>query len=137
MSRFPGYIGLTHFLGGRFMASSSALTPVLQDVASRGLVFFDDGTARQSLTSALALATGTPAMRADLAIDVTTAEALDAALRKLETMAREKGSAIGVTPAVSAHIDAIARFAQGLEARGIALVPLSALIPAPAKTVAR
>jgi polysaccharide deacetylase 2 family uncharacterized protein YibQ len=69
MSRFAGYIGLTHYLGGRFMASANALTPVLQDVAERGLVFFDDGTARQALTSALALATGAPAMRADVALD--------------------------------------------------------------------
>jgi polysaccharide deacetylase 2 family uncharacterized protein YibQ len=137
MSRFPGYIGLTHYLGGRFMASSAALTPVLQEIAERGLVFFDDGTARQALTSALALATGAPAMRADLAMDAASPDALEVALRKLETMARDKGFAIGVAPAVPAHVDPMARFAQGLEARGIALVPLSALIPAPAKTVAR
>jgi len=137
MSRFPGYIGLTNYLGGRFMASTSALMPLLQNVAERGLVFFDDGTARQSLTSALALATGAPALRADLAIEATSPEAVEAALRRLETLAREKGMAIGVAPAVPAHIDQIARFAQGLEARGIALVPLSALFPAPARTVAR
>jgi polysaccharide deacetylase 2 family uncharacterized protein YibQ len=100
-------------------------------------VFFDDGTARQSLTSALALATGAPSLRADLAIEATSPEGVDAALRRLETLAREKGMAIGVAPAVPAHIDRIARFAQGLEARGIALVPLSALFPAPARTVAR
>ncbi len=137
MSRFQGYVGLTNYLGGRFMASTSALMPLLQNVAERGLVFFDDGTARQSLTSALALATGAPSLRADLAIEATSPEGVDAALRRLETLAREKGMAIGVAPAVPAHIDRIARFAQGLEARGIALVPLSALFPAPARTVAR
>ena len=137
MSRFHGYIGLTNYLGGRFMASTSALMPLLQNIAERGLVFFDDGTARQSLTSALALATGAPSLRADLAIDATTPDGVDAALRRLESLAREKGMAIGVAPAVPAHVDRIARFAQGLEARGIALVPLSALFPAPARTVAR
>jgi polysaccharide deacetylase 2 family uncharacterized protein YibQ len=64
-------------------------------------------------------------------------DALEAALRRLEAIARDKGTAIGVAPAVPAHIDRIARFAQGLDARGISLVPLSALIPAPARTVAR
>lgn len=137
MSRFPGYIGLTNYLGGRFMASTSALMPLLQNVAERGLVFFDDATARQSLTSALALATGAPSLRADLAIEATTPEAIEAALRRLEILAREKGMAIGVAPAIPASVDQIARFAQGLEARGIALVPLSALFPAPARTVAR
>ncbi|MEN9708825.1 MAG: hypothetical protein RIQ68_1233 [Pseudomonadota bacterium] len=137
MSRFQGYIGLTHYLGGRFMASTSALMPLLQNVAERGLVFFDDGTARQSLTSALALATGAPSLRADLAIEANSPEALEVALQRLETLARDKGMAIGAAPAVPAHVDRIARFAQGLEARGIALVPLSALFPAPARTVAR
>jgi polysaccharide deacetylase 2 family uncharacterized protein YibQ len=137
MSRFQGYIGLTNYLGGRFMASTSALMPLLQNVAERGLMFFDDGTARQSLTSALALATGAPSLRADLALEATTPDGMDTALRRLESLAREKGIAIGVAPAVPAHVDRIARFAQGLEARGIALVPLSALFPAPARTVAR
>ena len=137
MSRFQGYVGLTNYLGGRFMGSTSALTPVLQDLAERGLVFFDDGTARQSLASALALATGTSSLRADVAVEGATPEALESALRRLESLAREKGSAIGVAPGVPAHVDRIARFAQGLEARGIALVPLSALVPAPARTVAR
>ena len=137
MSRFQGYVGLTNYLGGRFMASTSALMPLLQNVVERGLVFFDDGTARQSLTSALALATGAPSLRADLAIEATTPDAVDVALRRLEALAREKGTAIGVAPAVPAHVDRIARFAQGLEARGIALVPLSVLFPAPARTVAR
>ena len=137
MSRFQGYIGLTHYLGGRFMASTNAFMPLLQDVAERGLVFFDDGTARQSLTSALALATGAPSLRADLAIEASTPDALETSLRRLENMAREKGIAIGVAPAVPTYLDPIARFAQGLEARGIDLVPLSALFPAPARTVAR
>ena len=137
MSRFQGYIGLSHFLGGRFMASPQALMPILQDIAGRGLVFFDDGSSRQSLSSAMALATGAPAMRADIAIDTISPDSVDASLRRLEAIAREKGAAIGVVPAVPVHIDRIARFAQGLDARGIALVPLSALIPAPAQTVAR
>ena len=137
MSRFQGYIGLTHFLGGRLMADPSAFTPVLQDIAERGLVFFDDGSARQSLTSALALATGAPSLRADLSIDMTSPDSVEASLQRLESLARDKGFAIGVAPAVPLHIDRIARFAQGLEARGIALVPLSALYPAPARTVAR
>ena len=138
MSRFPGYIGLTHLQGARFMASASVLSPLLQDVAERGLLFLDDGSARQSLTSAVGLATGAPALRADLSLDANAkADAQEAALRKLEGLAREKGSAIGIVRMNPQAIDRLSRFAQGLEARGIALVPLSALAPAPARTVAR
>ncbi len=138
MSRFAGYIGLTHLQGARFMASASALSPILQDVAERGLLFFDDGSAHQALTSAVALATGAPTLRADINLDVSgRPEQQDDGLRKLEALARDKGSAIGVVRVSAQAIDRLSRFAQGLEARGIALVPLSALASAPARTVAR
>ena len=138
MSRFAGYIGLTHVQGARVLASASALTPILQDVAERGLLFFDDGSARQALTSAVALATGAPSLRADINLDAAgKLDQQDESLRTLEALARDKGSAIGAVRVSAQTIDRLSRFAKGLEARGIALVPLSALAPVPARTVAR
>ena len=61
-------------------------------------------------------------------------EAIDAALLKLETLARQKGLAIGFGSGLPAAVDRIARFAKTLEGRGISLTPLSATIrnqPAP------
>jgi polysaccharide deacetylase 2 family uncharacterized protein YibQ len=138
MSRFPGYIGVTHFLGGRFMSAQPALSAVLQDMAERGLVFLDDGSISQSVAPAVATTTGASLARADLVIDAQVKpEAIDAALRKLESLARERGMGIGTASALPSSVDRVARFAQGLEARGIALVPLSALINAPARTSQR
>jgi polysaccharide deacetylase 2 family uncharacterized protein YibQ len=138
MSRFPGYIGITHFLGGRFMSVQPAIASLLQDVADRGLVFLDDGSSQQSLAASAAAAIGAPMARADVLIDAAAKpEAMDAALRRLETLARERGSAIGIASAMPLSVDRIARFAQGLEARGMALVPVSALINAPARTSSR
>lgn len=138
MSRFPGYIGVTHFLGGRFMSAQPAMSAVLQDMAERGLVFLDDGSIAQSVAPAVAAATGTSLARADIVIDAQVKpEAVDAALRRLETLARERGIGIGTASALPSSVDRVARFAQGLEARGIALVPLSALINAPARTSQR
>jgi polysaccharide deacetylase 2 family uncharacterized protein YibQ len=138
MSRFSGYIGLTNLSGARFMSMPQAFAPVLQDIADRGLVFLDDGASPQSLTIALADATGADAARADMVLDISKRpEAIDAALRQLEALARERGSAIGVATAGTQSIDRIGRFTQGLAVRGVALVPVSALIAAPARTSAR
>jgi polysaccharide deacetylase 2 family uncharacterized protein YibQ len=55
-------------------------------------------------------------------------EAIEAALLRLETIAREKGAAIGTASGLPATVDQLARFARGLGKRGIALVPLSDVI---------
>lgn len=129
MSRFPGYAGTANFLGAKFTGDPAALAPVLHEIGARGLYYFDDGTSPRSLAPSLAAAAGTPVLRADLTIDaVPRPDAIDAMLEKLVTLAQQKGGAIGVAAGLPASVDAIGRFAQGLTARGIALVPLSAMI---------
>jgi polysaccharide deacetylase 2 family uncharacterized protein YibQ len=138
MSRFSGYIGLTNLLGARFMAAPQAFSTVMQDMAERGLVFLDDGAAPKSLSSALAAAAGVQSARADVTIGGGDApDKVDAGLRRLETLARERGASIGVIALGPQSVDRIRSFAQGLEARGVALAPVSALIEAPARTSAR
>jgi polysaccharide deacetylase 2 family uncharacterized protein YibQ len=138
MSRFAGYIGLINHGGAGFMASEPALGAVMQDVADRGLVFIDDGSAAQSLASTLATVTGAPTAKADIIIGMEPRPGdLESSLQRLEALARERGHAIGLVYAQVLDIDRVAQFAQGLEARGIALVPLSALVNAPARTSAR
>jgi polysaccharide deacetylase 2 family uncharacterized protein YibQ len=129
MSRFSGYAGVMNFLGARFLADQAALAPVLREVAGRGLYWFDDGSATQSLSTAVAATTDLPARRADVVLDLNgKPEAVDAALKRLETIARAKGSAIGVASALPETVDRIAPFARRLADRGIALVPLSAMM---------
>jgi polysaccharide deacetylase 2 family uncharacterized protein YibQ len=130
MSRFTGYAGVANFLGGKFTADAKALTPVLREFAARGLFFVDDGTSARSLAMTLASGQDLTAARADIVID-STAEtgAIEAALARLEAIARDKGLAIGVASALPASVESIGRFARALEARGIALVPLSSAMP--------
>jgi uncharacterized protein len=129
MSRFAGYAGVTGFLGGKFTADEKALAPVLHEIARRGLFYLDDGMSSQSLVMTLAPDEGLAAARADIVIDsVGEPEAIEAALARLEAIARDKGVAIGVANALPASIAAIDRFARALDAHGIALVPLSAAI---------
>ena len=128
MSRMTGYVGVANFLGSRFLAREADLAPVLREIATRGLLFLDDGTAMQSLAPSLAAAAGMQTARADVALDANTGrEAVELALGRLEAVARSKGFAIGYAAGLSGSIEPIARYARGLEKRGVALVPLSAL----------
>ena len=136
MSRMSGYVGITNFLGGRFTADQTAMTTMLQEIGGRGLLYVEDGTSRRSLGPTLAPSLGIPTARADVVLDVAPdASGLRAALVKLEAVARDKGSAIGEASDLPAHLAVIADFAQTLQAKGIALVPVSALASAAAPTM--
>ena len=130
MSRFTGYAGVANFLGGKLTVDAKALTPVLHEIAARGLFYLDDGTSSQSLAMTLASGQALAAARADIVLDSTAEpEAIEAALARLEAIARDKGVAIGVASALPPSIAIIGSFAHALEARGIALIPLSAAMP--------
>ena len=51
MARFTGYIGVTNYLGGKFSADTRAFSPVLAEIATRGLVYLDDGSSPRSLAA--------------------------------------------------------------------------------------
>ncbi len=130
MSRFTGYAGVANFLGGKLTADAKTLAPILHEIAVRGLYYVDDGTSAQSLAMTLAPGQALAAAHADVVVDSAAGpEAIEVALARLETIARDKGVAIGVASAVPPSIAIIGGFARALEARGIALVPLSAALP--------
>jgi hypothetical protein len=129
MARMRGYVGVGNFMGARFSASEQALAPVLKEVAKRGLIYFDDGSASRSLASQIAGASNLPFAKSDVTIDaVPNAAEIDKALGRLETMAREHGSAVGTAGALPVSIDRIARWAKAAEGRGIVIVPITAVV---------
>jgi polysaccharide deacetylase 2 family uncharacterized protein YibQ len=128
LSRFQGYVGVTNFMGARFTSNESAFAPVLADLSARGLLYFDDGGSTRSLAAKVATASKAPFLKADVVVDAKPNWAdIDAALDQLERMASEKGSAVGMASAVPVSIERIARWAKAAEARGVRIVPLSAL----------
>jgi uncharacterized protein len=135
MSRFTGYIAVANHLGGKFTADAKEVSPVLTEIAARGLGYLDDGASPRSVAPDVAATLAMPSARADLVIDANPApESIEAALARLLDRARERGSAIGVASASPVTVERLARWANGLEAKGFALVPLSALMssaPAP------
>ena len=128
LSRLQGYVGVMNMMGARFTANEAALSPILRDVAKRGLLYFDDGASPKSVAARIAGSIQAPFLKADLAIDTAPNwSEIDAALAKLEAIAAERGSAVGIASASPVAIERIARWAKAAESRGIKIVPLSVL----------
>jgi polysaccharide deacetylase 2 family uncharacterized protein YibQ len=126
MSRFQGYVGVSNFMGARFLATDTAMQPVIRDFAKRGLGYFDDGSTPRSVAGQAAEGVAMPFALADLSIDVVpTSVEIDRALAKLESIAKERGTAFGVASALPISIERIAAWAKVLESRGVMLVPLT------------
>ncbi len=132
MARSKGYVGATSILGElrgeRLIDVPEQMNPILAEFARRGLLYV-----------------GPPSQPApvphvwnrtvDLIVDEPpTAAAIDAQLAQLETLARDRGSALGLAvvprPVTVARI---AAWTTGLLGRGLALAPVSALVRPPAK----
>ena len=129
MSQFAGYFGMMNFMGSKLTADRSAMAPILKDLASRGLAYVDDGTSPLSVAPALAGDLRMPTARADLTIDASgDPDAIDAALAKLEALARARGSALGIAAGLPSMIERLSQLKEKLAAAGVVLVPASALV---------
>ncbi len=131
LGRIPGAVGATAasdgMRGERFADVSGALDPILDEIGRRGLLYIDPRPGRVPSRP------GLPGRAIDLVLDESPARAeIEAKLLALERIARERGSAVGlVGPPRPVTIERIAAWAQTLEGKGIVLVPVSALVPAP------
>jgi uncharacterized protein len=129
LSRWQGYAGIANFMGARFVATDAVMQPVIREAAKRGLSYFDDGSSPRSLAPSLAAAQALPFAKADVAIDaVPTAAEIDRALAKLESLAKERGLAVGVASALPISIERIGAWIKTLESHGIMLVPLTTVM---------
>lgn len=127
LGRFTGYVGIVNFLGGRLTSDEAALSPILRELAGRGLMVVDDGSSARSLLASSATRAQIPAMKVDRVIDtVARPDAIDKELAAIEAMAREQGVAVASASALPVSIERIARWAQSLEAKGLMIVPVSA-----------
>jgi polysaccharide deacetylase 2 family uncharacterized protein YibQ len=126
MSRFQGYVGLISYMGARFTASEQGLSPVLRDVAKRGLMYVDDGSSSRSIAGQLAGAQNLPFARADVVLDmVPSTGEIDHALARLEMKARDSGTAVGYATAKPGTIARIAEWIKKAESKGVIFVPVT------------
>lgn len=129
MAQITNYVGLMSYMGGRFTADEVALEPFFDEVSKRGLLFLDEGTSARSVTVQTAERFRLPAKRADVVLDAIPSEDdIQARLIQLEALARERGYAVATASAYPLTIEMLASWARLIEGRGLALVPISAVI---------
>ena len=126
MSRMQGYVGVVSFMGAKFLTAEAALGPVLGEAGKRGLLFVDGSASARSVAGQLAAARNMPFVKAAIVIDaVPTPVEIERALARLEIVAREGGSAVGIANAQPGTITRIAEWLAKVESRGFVLVPIT------------
>jgi len=129
LSRFTGYYGVTNYMGAKFTSSSDALRPVFRQLNRRGLVYIEDGSSARSNSPKIARSVKLKATMADLIVDADpNLSAITRSLAKLETIALERGIAIGVASGLPVTVGQITEWVKTLKEKGIVLVPVSATI---------
>lgn len=127
LGRATGYFGVTNYLGDRFMASDAGMNAFLGVLRQRGVAFLDDGSAGRR-PGAWARAS------ADRVIDQSQSPAaIMAQLNAIEALAKARGSAMGAGFSYPVTVEAAARWAEGLDARGLQLAPASAMTQRPGR----
>jgi polysaccharide deacetylase 2 family uncharacterized protein YibQ len=131
LSRAQGYVGVIGAIGGmrgeRFAAMPEAMAAVQDALRQRGLLYLDPRPG----AAAPARAWG---RGVDVLLDepAGTRGEIDRRLAELEALARERGAALGLAGAATpVLVERIAAWAPGLEARGLVLAPVSAMIRRP------
>ncbi len=129
LGKFTGYVGLNNHMGSRFTEDAASMRVVLEELGARGLLFVDSRTTARTVGPGIARELGVPFAARDVFLDDDPSPAsVVAELRRVETVARRKGSAIAIGHPRDATLDALEGWLWGLGRRGFALVPVSAIV---------
>ena len=131
LTRAQGYVGAIGAVGAmrgeRFAALPEALGQVQDVLRGRGLLYLDPRPGAPAPARAWGRSV-------DLVLDepAGTRSEIDRRLEELERLARDRGAAVGLAGAATpVLVERLAAWAAGLEARGLVLAPVSALIRRP------
>jgi polysaccharide deacetylase 2 family uncharacterized protein YibQ len=129
MSRATGYTGFVNYMGSQFMSNEKLITPILSEIKNRGLLYIDTRESLLSVAPKLANGISMPFEAVDMVIDQTPGRAsILRSLSKLESLAKQNGYAIAMIHAYPISLDRLRIWTRTLEGKGIALLPVSALI---------
>ena len=128
LARAPGYIGFSNLMGGKYTSSPEHMRIIATRLKQRGLMFVDARTAPRSVAARIVREAGGVYAFVNRQIDAQpTAQLIDARLEELERTARSSGIAIGGALPYPVTLDRLLAWSSGLEAKGIALAPVSAI----------
>ena len=110
----------------RFVVADAVMQPIVREAAKRGLGYLDDGAAPRSVAPRWRRANRCLSPRPiSRSTPCRPRVEIDRALVKLESLAKERGMAVGVASALPISIERIGTWIRTLESHGIMLVPLT------------
>lgn len=134
MSRITNYVGVTNYLGNKILQQPASLSPIFGELSQRGLLFFEDGTAKNSLGEGVALKELLPYAKADILLDnIRSRASIFEKLNKLSEQAKRTGLAIGVGNAFPDTIALVAEYVRQAKEAGIEITPLSSIVKDPSR----
>ena len=131
--RSDGIIGLTAFMGDRFVTSTSQMGALFTALRAKGLAFLDNGLTSRSLTPSLAPTHQVPYAIASSVIDNTQLSrvVIDSKLAQIERLAIKNGRVVALGRPYPVTLERLSNWANELSERGLQLVPLSAVLETP------
>jgi hypothetical protein len=126
----PHAVGVNNHMGSRMTEAESAMRTLFASLRTRGGLFFlDSRTSARSRAAEVAAEAGVPYLARDVFLDhERTPAAIARALAELERLARRDGNAVAIGHPYPETLAALETWLPGAAARGIRLVPLSAML---------
>ncbi len=129
LSRLQGFVGINNHMGSRFSGWEPGMRLVLEELKGRALAFLDSRTTAATVGGRIAAELGVPHIDRDVFIDNDeTVAAVLAQLDRAERIAEKRGYALAIGHPHATTIAALAHWLPGLKAKGLVLVPASALL---------
>lgn len=129
MSRFPGYVGLVNFMGGRFNSSERHIADLLTKLKRHGLSFVEQDPAQFSQAATVASKILVPFKQSDLVVDVDPGqEAILARLKILEETAQKGRAALGIIRPYPSTLRVVDEWVKTLPEKNMVLAPVSAVL---------
>ena len=126
LARTPGYFGVMNYQGAKFATDEAAVDPIVAELQSKGLAFFEDGSLIRSEFEGSARESGLAFGKATAWLDSRpVADEISQQLLLLESIALERGAALGTSMPFPVTFDLLKEWLPTLENKGIVLAPAS------------
>ena len=126
---FRGFVGINNHMGSLLTTDPARMDIVMAELRQRDLLFLDSRTTPASVAARRAARMQVPFAERNVFIDNDLdLQSVLSELAHAENIARRQGHAVAIGHPHDVTIQALKRWLPALDARGIALVPISAIV---------
>jgi polysaccharide deacetylase 2 family uncharacterized protein YibQ len=132
LAAVPGATGVNNHMGSSLTEDEGSMEAILGVLKGRKLFFLDSRTSAQSVGYRTAMDLGVPAAERQVFLDNDPSPAaIEAQIQRLQSLARQRGSAIAIGHPYPTTLATLAKEIPRLRAAGFELVPVSYLLDHP------